>query len=144
MVNNDLAANETKARAQPHQGHGPRADQQAGYIWAISEVVPDSQLRTAADKYIWAKRFEDVPDCQKRRKAACWHCDAATRGKGNNDCPPHRCRPAGAFRPWNAKSPNLRVGSIVLPCPLRTARERKQLLCRFAPLRCFPMKQHRT
>jgi len=37
-------------RAYSHQGHGPRADQQAGYISATSDSTP--HLRTAAGPYI--------------------------------------------------------------------------------------------
>jgi len=34
----NLSANETKACAYPHQGHGPRADKEAGYISASSAI----------------------------------------------------------------------------------------------------------
>src|SRR5262249_10776478 len=40
----------SKVRAYSHQGHGPRADQQAGYISATSDSTP--HLRTAAGPYI--------------------------------------------------------------------------------------------
>ncbi len=38
-------------RAYSHQGHGPRADQKAGYISATSDSTP--HLRKAAGPYIW-------------------------------------------------------------------------------------------
>src|SRR6516225_8602602 len=43
----------SKVRAYSHQGHGPRADQQAGYISATSDSTP--HLRTAAGPYIWVE-----------------------------------------------------------------------------------------
>ena len=36
----ESAANEIKVRAYSHQGHGPRAEQQAGYISATSDSAP--------------------------------------------------------------------------------------------------------
>jgi hypothetical protein len=38
MVARQPSANETKACAYPHQGHGPRADKEAGYISASSAI----------------------------------------------------------------------------------------------------------
>src|ERR1041385_6523783 len=43
----------SKVRAYSHQGHGPRADQQAGYISA--SPIPPPHLRRAAGPYIRGK-----------------------------------------------------------------------------------------
>src|SRR5690349_7813404 len=43
----------SKVRAYSHQGHGPRADQQAGYISA--SPLPPPHLRRAAGPYIRGK-----------------------------------------------------------------------------------------
>lgn len=52
MVHVNRSANETTARAYSHQGHGPRADKQAGYILATSDIQQSSLLQTAVGPYI--------------------------------------------------------------------------------------------
>jgi hypothetical protein len=46
---------ETKMRAYAHQGHGPRAGKQAGYISDL-RFYEHSLLRNAAGPYSWALR----------------------------------------------------------------------------------------
>jgi hypothetical protein len=52
-------------RAYSHQGHGPRADQQAGYISATSASTP--YLRIAAGPYIRVKL--DKTHCEHNKSA---------------------------------------------------------------------------
>src|SRR5262249_48790509 len=54
-----------KTRAYSHQGHGPRADQEAGYISATSAIHAQTNLRSAAGPYIGVKLRPLVPTASR-------------------------------------------------------------------------------
>jgi len=58
-----LSANETKARAYSHHGHGPRADQTGRIHISDFRYPADILLRNAAGPYIWVnKRRKCLPE----------------------------------------------------------------------------------
>jgi hypothetical protein len=60
----------SKVRAYSHQGHGPRADQQAGYISATSDSTPSL-----------AKGSRSIPSGQDRKPPISTWASANQRGK---------------------------------------------------------------
>jgi hypothetical protein len=94
----------SKVRAYSHQGHGPRADQQAGYISATSASSPP--LRNAAGPYIWVRNCHSTPSSAM----------SALRG-GFNGSLQHRAQSfGGAFEAQNLSRTLVRFKDDWLSC----------------------------
>ena len=91
----DLSANETKARAYSHHGHGPRADQTGRIHISDFRHPADILLRNAAGPYIWVMKGSDSPvlACSASHSEAGFWGLSGEFGKGGGGPPQPKIKP---------------------------------------------------